>query len=267
MQKSEVLYNRIGDNYNATRVSDPYITDVIYKSVINNTDGTYLDIGCGTGNYTVAISDKGLNMYGIDPSEKMIATATQRNNQIKWMLASAEAIPVEDNFFDGLFGTLTLHHWQNYEVAFQELFRVLKAGGKMVFFTSTPEQMDEYWLNHYFPEMLKDSIAVMPSEDVLRHASINAGFVMQESEKYFVQNDLKDHFLYVGKNKPEIYFDVVVRNGISSFRALSNAEEVKNGLQQLQQDIASGEFLNIKQKYKTDTGDYLFFKAVKPENK
>ena len=259
MEKDEVLYNRIGNNYNTTRVSD--------KSIINNPEGTYLDIGCGTGNYTIAIADKGLNMYGIDPSEKMITTATQRSNQINWLLGSAESIHIDDNFFDGLFGTLTLHHWQNLETAFQKLFRVLKPGGKLVFFTSTPRQMDEYWLNHYFPEMLKDSIAVMPSEDVLNNAATKAGFIINEHIPYFVQDNLIDHFLYVGKNKPEVYFDTAVRNGISSFSALSNAEEVKNGLKQLQKDIASGEFSAIKQKYRNDIGDYLFFKAVKPENK
>ena len=267
MQRKEVLYNLIGDNYNATRVSDPYIAEIIYSSIINNPKGIYLDIGCGTGNYTIAIADKGLNMYGIDPSEKMIATASQRNNQINWMLGSAEEIPVEDNFFDGLFGTLTLHHWQNLEIAFKELFRILKPGSKLVFFTSTPQQMEEYWLNHYFPKMMQNSIEIMPSEGVLQKAAINAGFIINEPKIYSVQDDLKDHFLYVGKNNPEIYFNDAVQNGISSFRAFSNAEEVKKGLEQLQNDIASEKFTIIKQKYKTERGDYLFFKAVKPENK
>lgn len=258
-----ILYNKIGNNYNKTRASDPYIAETIYQLIIDNKEGNYLDIGCGTGNYTIAIADKGVNVYGVDPSEKMLKIASERNDKINWLLGSAENIPLPDNFFNGIFGTLTLHHWQNIPAAFKELFRVMKEGGNLVFFTSTPEQMNKYWLNHYFPKMMQDSIKVMPGETMLQKAALEAGFSLVDAIPYSVQDNLKDCFLYVGKNNPEIYFDPAIRKGISSFAALSNIEEVNQGLEQLQKDIYSGEFKKIKEQFESNAGDYLFFRSVK----
>jgi len=106
--------------------------------------------------------------------------------------------------------------------------------------------------------MLADSILQMPSFENVESAATKAGFLITGTEKYFIQDDLQDHFLYVGKNRPELYFDERVRAGISSFAALSNAAEVKQGLEQLRLDTEFNRFDDVKSKYDNDTGDYLF---------
>lgn len=259
----KVLYDAIGTGYNHTRQADPFIAEKIYESVVSDTDGLYLDIGCGTGNYTLTIKEKGLNVCGIDPSEKMLEIARMRDRAVEWKQGKAEGIPAEDNLFDGIFGTLTLHHWSNIAAGFKELYRVLKPGGRIAFFTSDPLQMQDYWLNHYFPEMLSESISQMPAFEMLKTTAENSGFTMLSPEKYFVQDGLKDHFLYVGKNRPELYFDETIRNGISSFIALSNKSEVEKGLSELRKDLDSEKFTEIKNRYNDNLGDYLFFKAQK----
>ncbi len=260
----KVLYNSIGDGYNSTRKADPFIAECIYKSIYTGKDKIYLDIGCGTGNYTIALNNKGLTLYGIDPSEKMLETALQRNSNITWVKGKAENIPVRDNFFGGIFGTLTLHHWTDIEKGFKELYRVLHPGGRIAFFTSAPGQMERYWLNHYFPVMMEQSIKQMPEIASLEKAAVNSGFELLSSQKYFVKDDLQDHFLYVGKNRPEIYFDNVIRHGISSFAALSNADEVDKGLAKLKEDLRTGTFQSVRESYENNEGDYFIFKAVKP---
>jgi hypothetical protein len=124
-------------------------------------------------------------------------------------------------------------------------------------------QMQGYWLNHYFPAMLRSSISQMPGFDVVKNAMTNAGFKITTTEKYFVQDDLQDHFLYCGKYHPELYFDESVRKGISSFSALANVEEVKNGLAKLKADLDSGQFVEIKTRYENELGDYLFLVGEK----
>jgi SAM-dependent methyltransferase len=260
------LYNIIGENYNSTRQADPLIADTIYKKVITNPDGLYMDIGCGTGNYSIALANKGVKVFGIDPSQKMLDTAHDKAPEIKWVQGKAEDLPIIDEFIDGAFGTLTLHHWEDLAKGFSELYRTLKKGGKVTFFTSTPEQMEGYWLNHYFPEMLASSIAKMPSLENIEAAAVNAGFKTLSTEKYFVSvsDTLKDHFLYVGKNKPELYFNKDVRRGISSFAALSNADEVNNGLERLKADIENKNFASVVKRYENNNGDYLFVTFIKP---
>jgi ubiquinone/menaquinone biosynthesis C-methylase UbiE len=263
MSDSNTLYNSIGSEYNSTRQADPYITEKLFQFLSPKTNELYLDIGCGTGNYTIALANKGLKFYGIEPSEKMLNIAKSRNQEINWLLGQAEEIPADNNAFDGCIATLTIHHWADIEKAFKELYRVLKANAKIVFFTSTPKQMQGYWLNHYFPKMLEDSIKQMPSFETIKSASANAGFVIKTTEKYFIKDDLKDGFLYVGKNRPELYFDETIRKGISSFSALSNIEEVNKGLSSLNEDIRSGKFRVIQSKFNNDSGDYLFIIAEK----
>jgi hypothetical protein len=140
---------------------------------------------------------------------------------------------------------------------------VLKQGGKLVIFTAAPEQMKGYWLNHYFPKMLQDSILQMPSMDTIKEAAADAGFKIMRTEKYFIQDDLKDLFLYAGKNRPGFYLDEQVRKGISSFSALANADEVKQGLLALKNDIETGKFDEINAKFENEMGDYLFITAQK----
>jgi len=257
------LYDIIGARYNSTRRADQYLTERLYHLLAPEVNGLYLDIGCGTGNYTVVLAEKGLKFCGVEPSENMLGIARLHNSEIKWLNGTAENIPADDNTFDGGIATLTIHHWTDLWAAFTEIYRVLKQDAPLVIFTATPEQMHGYWLNHYFPNMLSDSIDQMPSFERIETAAMAAGFLISDTEKYFISNDLQDHFLYVGKNRPELYFDERVRAGISSFSALSNAAEVATGLEQLQRDIELNRFEAIKAGYDNDTGDYLFISLQK----
>lgn len=89
---------------------------------------------------------------------------------IPWKVGSAENIPADNDTFDNIITTLTLHYWDNFNVTFTEIHRVLKPQGKIVIYTSCPSQMQHYWLNHYFPDMLAHSIARMPSLNQVRAA-------------------------------------------------------------------------------------------------
>src|SRR5690606_17469052 len=133
--------------------------------------------------------------------------------------------------------SLTIHHWTNLEKGIAELSRVLKTKGRIVIFTSTPEQMKGYWLNHYFPKMLSASIIQMPALERIKSAMEASGIGISETEKYHVKPDLKDKFLYCGKHDPEIYLDKNIRAGISSFASLANHTEAESGLSKLREDI------------------------------
>jgi ubiquinone/menaquinone biosynthesis C-methylase UbiE len=211
------------------------------------------------------LHQKDTQFIGIDPSKKMLLEAKSAYPEITWKQGKAENIPLEDKSIEGGIGTLTLHHWDNLEKGFSELYRIMKPYGNLVFFTSTPTQMKGYWLNHYFPKMLEDSIQQMPSLENITTAMQLAGFKNIFTEKYNVQPNLKDQFLYVGKEKPTLYLDQNIRNGISSFSLLANQEEVEKGLLQLEKDINSGAITNIMNSYKNRNGDYLFILSQKEE--
>ena len=256
-------YDKIGINYNLTRVADNYLISQFEMLLEFDEGKSYLDIGCGTGNYTIGLNRNNINMIGVDPSIEMLKIAQKRSQHIKWILGSAENLSIEDESVNDVFGCMTLHHWSSLEKGFSEINRVLKSKGSVVFFTSSAEQMKNYWLNHYFPQMLRDSILQMPSSLKLESSLIESGFTINQKTIYNVHNELKDKFLYCGKNDPKMYLNESVRKGISSFASLAYKSEVKSGLQQLESDINSKEIVKIIDSYKDDIGDYFFIKADK----
>jgi SAM-dependent methyltransferase len=256
-------YDKIGNNYNATRKADKYLTEKLLHYLNPRHNGIYLDIGCGTGNYTIQFQKKGYNFIGIDPSKEMLYKAKQKNNKIKWRIGKAEKIDLKDNSIDGIIASLTIHHWSNLIRGFQEMNRVLRESGQVVIFTASQEQMQGYWLNHYFPEMIKNSIKQMPAFEKVNIIMKESGFKLIGKYKYFVKPDLQDLFLYSGKHNPELYLSPVVRNGISSFTSIADINEVKKGLDNLQEDINSGKINEIINAYKNKLGDYIFIVGQK----
>lgn len=256
--KEAALYNKIGVEYNETRRADEFLTERFrhFLSLVENEN--YLDAGCGTGNYTYALAGDKYQFYGIDPSELMLEKARQRNCNAIWQNGAAENLPFENEFFAGAIATLTIHHWKNLRKAFSEISRVLKQNGRFVLFTSFPEQMEGYWLNHYFPKMMRDSISQMPAFSTIKEALQNAGFEIETLQSYFVRDDLQDYFLYCGKSRPELYLCEDIQRGISSFSSLANKYEIENGLHELKVDIEEGKIYEIIKKYQNDKGDYVF---------
>ncbi len=259
-------YDRIGDNYNETRKADPFIAERIFQLLQSKPSKQYLDIGCGTGNYTIALMEKGVSLIGVDPSEKMLTVARSKYPAGDWRLGFADRTGLETGSIDGAIGTLTTHHWPDLFSGFAELHRVLRPGSRLVLFTATPRQMEGYWLGHYFPKMLKKSILEMPAWDSVEKAMTQAGFKIVETEPYHIRPDLQDLFMYSGKHNPELYFNPAVRKGISTFATLANQDEVEAGLQALRADIDSGNFkgvdVNRSSANKEDIGDYLFVVGV-----
>lgn len=250
-------YDEIGLDYNSTRTADPWLTERLRCHLKPKPQCTYLDIGCGTGNYTIALQEEGTKFIGIDPAQSMLSIAEKKSTSISWKKGSAESIPLPDNAVDGIIGTLTMHHWADLHAAFKDLKRVCSSG-TIVLFTSSSSQMEGYWLNHYFPEMLMASAAKMPEISVIIEAMQAADFVVEKTEPYFVREDLEDLFLYAGKHRPLFYIDSEIRKGISSFSDLANTEEVEEGIMRLKFDIATGEIEQVMRRYQNEDGDYMF---------
>lgn len=261
---SEPIYNKIGINYNSTRRADAYITSRLYALLAPFKDGSYIDIGCGTGNYLKAMSDLGVQLTGVEPSETMLNKARHNNPEATLIHTKAENIPLPDNSFDGGMGTFTVHHWDSIEKGFNEIYRVLKPGANFVLLSFTPEQLMGYWLCHYFPNTMKRSSEVVLSIDEMSKLFVNCGFKDVQTEKYFVHEGLTDHFLFSNKYKPEQYLIPEIRNGASSFTVYADEEEVKTGLIQLETDINSGKINDIIKQHDNDLGDYLFYRISKP---
>jgi len=256
------IYEQIGKSYDLTRRADPEIVARLAVHLQIKSNSSYLDVGCGTGNYTLALAKYGGIWHGLDQSKEMIDAATNKSNIVAWQVAEAESLPYPDGTFSGVLCTLAIHHFAALTPAFREIYRVL-AAGRFVLFTATPKQMSKYWLVEYFPEAIHQSAEQMPSLEKVRYALDEAGFNSVNIEPYSISENLQDLFLYSGKYRPEIYLDENVRSGISTFALLASADEIAAGCQRLAADINTGRITEIVKKYENNHGDYLFVIADK----
>ena len=69
------LYDQIGVGYDTTRRADPGIVQTILRLLDVPAGSRCLDIACGTGNYTIALAEAGLNVTGVDVSQQMLTAA------------------------------------------------------------------------------------------------------------------------------------------------------------------------------------------------
>ena len=251
-------YDAIGEGYDGTRRADPRLVERLIGHLAPVPGGRYLDLACGTGNYTAALAARGLDMTGIDTSDVMLAAARAKAPGIAWSKGRAEDLPYADGSFDGVMCSFAIHHFGDVGAAFAEVARVL-GRGRLVILTATPAQMAGYWLNWYFPEAIVRSAADMPTLDAIRGDLTAAGFARIASDPFEVPEDLTDLFLYAGKHRPALYLDPAVRAGISTFaRGLSPPDELERGLAALAADIETGAIDATVASYAHDKGDYLF---------
>lgn len=256
------LYDRIGIGYDTTRCADPYLLSRLLHFLRPVPDRWHLDVGCGSANYTIAMREAGVRIAGLDLSAEMLARAHAKCPPLPVHRGRAEALPFRSGAFAGATCTFVHHHMDDPVDAFREVRRVLAPGARFVILNGTVEQLQHYWLNEYFPKAMEKATAPyarFETGDSLRAA----GFLIEQTELYEIRGDLKDCFLYCGKNKPELYLDPKVRSGISSFANAPDEGEITRGAARLEEDIRSRRIQEVMRSYAWAGGDYMFTVAAR----
>lgn len=102
------------------------------------TGARVLDLGCGTGDYTVVLARRGARMTAVDLAPVALETTRQRArrndvaDRIEVARMPAEALALPDDTFDWVVGFGVLHHAEPAALA-AEARRVLRPGGRALF--------------------------------------------------------------------------------------------------------------------------------------
>lgn len=93
-----------------------------------------LDAGCGSGPLTSALRDRGADVSAFDLSPGMVALARERlGDDADLQVADlSERLPYDDDSFDIVVCSLTMHYLEDWTGPLVELRRVLRAGGRLV---------------------------------------------------------------------------------------------------------------------------------------
>ena len=93
-----------------------------------------LDVGCGTGQSTVALAEVAERVIGIDPSADMLKAA-ERHPKVQYRQSSAEQTPFPEGNFD-LITVAQAFHWLDHDAFLAEAHRLLRVPGWLVVYTS-----------------------------------------------------------------------------------------------------------------------------------
>ncbi len=91
-----------------------------------------LDLGCGTGNYSILFAKMGLEVTAIDKSKYMLEKARMKSNEINFIQGDIYNLPFSDESFD-LIVSITVFEFLNNPVkAAREAMRVLRPEGRFI---------------------------------------------------------------------------------------------------------------------------------------
>lgn len=230
---------KFGSGYNNTRRADPRIAEGLFKLLDLDTGSLVADIGAGTGNYAVALANRGHYVKAIEPSRVLLQQSAP-HEQVEYINGTAEEIPLPDYSVNGVISVLSLHHFSHRERALQEMTRIV-GDGPIVFFTLHPNLSENVWIFDYFPAVWEDMKGFFPcldeSLDVIKHVTKKRVDV----ETFKLPYDLRDLFIGAGWKTPQLYTDPDFLSNTSPFLR-ANTAELQEAVAKLEKDLSSGKW-------------------------
>ncbi len=126
---------RFGETMNE---KNRFLYEFVFEVMNLQNNENILEIGFGNGKFFKELFEKcnELKVFGIDYSEKMVELAESFNEteiaagKLQLKLAGSSNIPYPHNKFDKIFCNNVIYYWEDPSHHLQEIYRVLKPGGK-----------------------------------------------------------------------------------------------------------------------------------------
>jgi ubiquinone/menaquinone biosynthesis C-methylase UbiE len=230
----EGLFDRMAATYDVLRPADAAWWE---QFDVTGTAGLaastrLLDVGCGTGRLANAAAERfGVRAWGVDRSEKMVEQARAGAARgVAFRVASADALPFRDGWFDAVTMRLVLHTLGGArENALREAARVLAPGGRIFIWTFAPEHFTGFYLVPYLPSLPALDLARFTEPGLLADELGRAGFAAVEQ-----------HVLRQEGSISRGDAAARVRGGYISTLHLLPEDEVADGVARLEAEAAAG---------------------------
>ena len=103
-----------------------YHVNPVKKKIIEISNGNVLDVGCGEKPFYKYIKDKTDEYIGFDHPD------TPHDKQKIDVFGTADNLPFNSNYFDVVILTQVIEHMEDPSKTLDEIYRVLKPGGKLI---------------------------------------------------------------------------------------------------------------------------------------
>lgn len=124
---------------------------IVANEILLPSNSRVLDLGTGPGTLPILIAERfpDARTIGIDLSEKMIEIATKSKKQssatdrIEFKIMNAAKLDFDNNSFDFIISTGSMHHWRDPAAVINEIYRCLKPGCAARIYDGCAEATDE----------------------------------------------------------------------------------------------------------------------------
>ena len=172
--------------------------------VVPQARGTVVEIGIGSGLNLPFYGDDIERLYGIDPSEELLRMAGNKARSapfpVELLAHAAEALPLEDRSADTVITTFTLCTITDPVKALQEMRRVLRPSGALLFAEHglAPDASVERWQHRLNPvwNRISGGCNLDRKIDALIDA---AGFSGIELKKEYAKGPRPMSYIYAGR--------------------------------------------------------------------
>lgn len=141
MEKKIAYFDSIADKYHQIyHENSPggYAFRTRKKKVmelVDKTGGRTLDIGCGPGIMVKELVDIGYEFWGLDASPRMIEQCKKKfsdNKEAHFSVGDATNLEFQDGFFDLVTCMGVIDRIERYELAIEEMLRIIKINGTLI---------------------------------------------------------------------------------------------------------------------------------------
>lgn len=196
MEKTTIIRNfsRFAHSYDAYSEVQKRSANLLLEELQEDELNRILEIGCGTGNFTILLTNKFKHAYvkAVDICEEMIEVASKKlkDKRIEFVVSDAQHLNLQESF-DLITSNACLHWFDNLDEALANYKKLLKKDAVIYFSIFGPHTFWE--LKESLKHVLKN--AVLSSDNFLDKKT-----VMQVMQKHFSKISLKEVVLQE-KNK------------------------------------------------------------------
>lgn len=170
-KKPEDSFNQMAPIYDTYRGVDAQVLEYLSRRVKARASGrgqALLDIGCGTGRYSIQLAETyGLQVMGVDVSEKMLNQAKEKHPSGVWLLKPIEDAGFSDESFDFILMSYVIHHLKDYPRTLSDCHRYLRPGGALFIVTDSHDQFHHSYYHQLVPRIMKIDLNRFPDIDAL----------------------------------------------------------------------------------------------------
>lgn len=223
------FHNNTNRNTYTTREADNSWRQTISGLVQIDNNINALDIGCGGGIYSKALSDMGAAaVTGVDFSEAILEGARENCKEYKnitFKVGNALDTGLDSNRFNLLLERALIHHIEDLHACFKEAYRVLEKNGIFIVQDRTPKDCliegDNSHIRGYFfelfPKLIEKETNRRHDSSLVMEKLMEVGFKEVEEVKLWETRK-------VYKNKEHLLKDLSERTGRSILHELDNQE-------------------------------------------